>query len=256
MDNAWDCIVVGAGAAGLGAALVLGRARQRTLVVDPGGQSNRVAHRIGGLLGHDARPPAEFYAAGRDELAAYPTVELRSGRSWAASAKTAASCSSSPTARARRGGAFCSPRVWDYRFPDLPGSWSGGTAPCSTARSATAGRPATSRSECSTGAPRGAPGAAAARLERRRDAARWATSPQNPRPGGRPRPRASSLAASGERPGDRLSLAKAVARADAHANLAAPGEQRRTQAHLTAIRAAVDRLPLALPARGDVDDDP
>ncbi len=79
MDTNWDCIVVGAGAAGLSAALVLGRARQRTLVVDAGGQSNSAAEGIGGLLGHDGRPPAELYAAGRDELAAYPTVELRSG---------------------------------------------------------------------------------------------------------------------------------------------------------------------------------
>jgi len=70
---------VGAGAAGLSAALVLGRARQRTLVIDAGDQSNRAADGIGGLLGHDGRPPAEFYAAGRDELAAYPTVQLRSG---------------------------------------------------------------------------------------------------------------------------------------------------------------------------------
>ena len=58
---------------------MLGRARQRTLVIDAGGQSNRAAHGIGGLLGSDGRPPAEFYAAGRDELAAYPTVRLRSG---------------------------------------------------------------------------------------------------------------------------------------------------------------------------------
>jgi thioredoxin reductase len=74
----WDCIVVGGGAAGLSAALVLGRARRRTLVVDAGGQSNRPAHGIGGLLGHDGRPPAELYAAGRTELSAYPSVDLRS----------------------------------------------------------------------------------------------------------------------------------------------------------------------------------
>ncbi len=79
MDKLWDCIVVGAGAAGLSAALVLGRARQRTLVVDAGGQSNSSADGIGGLLGQDGRPPAAFYAAGREELAAYPTVERRSG---------------------------------------------------------------------------------------------------------------------------------------------------------------------------------
>jgi thioredoxin reductase len=75
----WDCIVVGGGAAGLSAALVLGRARQRTLVVDAGEQSNRPAHGIGGLLGQDGRPPDAFYAAGREELATYPSVELRSG---------------------------------------------------------------------------------------------------------------------------------------------------------------------------------
>jgi thioredoxin reductase len=79
VDATWDCIVVGAGAAGLSAGLVLGRARQRTLVVDAGGQSNRDADGIGGLLGHDGRPPAELYAAGRHELAAYPTVQVRSG---------------------------------------------------------------------------------------------------------------------------------------------------------------------------------
>jgi thioredoxin reductase len=79
MDTTWDCIVVGGGAAGLSAALVLGRARRRTLVVDAGSQSNRTAHGIGGLLAQDGRPPAAFYAAARDELGAYPTVELRSG---------------------------------------------------------------------------------------------------------------------------------------------------------------------------------
>ena len=64
MDNVWDCVVVGGGAAGLSGALVLGRARRATLVVDAGEQSNLAAHGIGGLLGHDGRPPAELYAEG------------------------------------------------------------------------------------------------------------------------------------------------------------------------------------------------
>ncbi|HEU4841379.1 MAG TPA: NAD(P)/FAD-dependent oxidoreductase [Ilumatobacteraceae bacterium] len=79
MDRPWDCIVIGGGAAGLSAALVLGRARRRTLVVDDGRQSNLAAHGIGGLLGHDGRPPAELYAAARAELAGYPSVELVTG---------------------------------------------------------------------------------------------------------------------------------------------------------------------------------
>lgn len=79
MTDRWDCVVVGGGAAGLSAALVLGRARRRTLVVDDGRQSNLAAHGIGGLLGHDGRAPAELYETGRQELLAYPSVEVRSG---------------------------------------------------------------------------------------------------------------------------------------------------------------------------------
>jgi thioredoxin reductase len=79
MDNMWDCVIVGGGAAGLSAGLVLGRARRRALLVDAGEQSNLAADGIGGLLGHDGRPPAQFYAAGRRELAAYPSVEYRTG---------------------------------------------------------------------------------------------------------------------------------------------------------------------------------
>lgn len=80
MDSDWECAVVGGGAAGLSAALLLGRARRRTLVIDAGQQSNQVARGIGGLLGHDRRPPAELYEAGRRELSAYPTVESREGQ--------------------------------------------------------------------------------------------------------------------------------------------------------------------------------
>jgi thioredoxin reductase len=79
MNNEWDCVIVGGGAAGLSAALVLGRARRRTLVVDAGEPSNAVSHRIGGLLGYDGRPPTELYSAGRAELRKYPQVQLRAG---------------------------------------------------------------------------------------------------------------------------------------------------------------------------------
>jgi thioredoxin reductase len=79
MDMVWDCIVVGGGAAGLSAGLVLGRARRRTLVVDAGRQSNLASHGIGGLLGHDGQRPTELYEAGRRELTAYPTVGLYAG---------------------------------------------------------------------------------------------------------------------------------------------------------------------------------
>ena len=74
----WDCVVVGGGAAGLSAALVLGRGRRRTLLVDTGEQSNLPDSGVGGMLGHEGRPPAELYEAGRHDLDELPTVEVRS----------------------------------------------------------------------------------------------------------------------------------------------------------------------------------
>jgi len=86
MDSTWDVIVVGGGAAGLQAAQMLGRARRRTLLVDAGGQSNRAADAVHGVLGHDGRPAADLYALGRRELAAYGTVVVRDGTVTAARA--------------------------------------------------------------------------------------------------------------------------------------------------------------------------
>lgn len=76
-DATWDCIIVGGGAAGLSAALGLGRARRRVLLFDAGGQSNLRADHIGGVLGQDGRPAPDFYARGHEELARYPSVEVR-----------------------------------------------------------------------------------------------------------------------------------------------------------------------------------
>jgi thioredoxin reductase len=67
----WDCIIVGAGPAGLNAALVLGRARWRVLVLDDGSPRNYATHEMHGVLGHDGLDPAELRARGRAELAGY-----------------------------------------------------------------------------------------------------------------------------------------------------------------------------------------
>jgi thioredoxin reductase len=79
MRSTVECVVVGGGAAGLSAALVLGRARRETFVVDNGRQSNLPADGIGGLLGHNGRAPAEFYELARAEVAVHPSVTLRVG---------------------------------------------------------------------------------------------------------------------------------------------------------------------------------
>jgi thioredoxin reductase len=70
-SSTWDCIIVGAGPAGLNAALVLGRARRRVLVLDSGAPRNYATHEMHGVLGHDGLDPAELRARGRAELARY-----------------------------------------------------------------------------------------------------------------------------------------------------------------------------------------
>ncbi|MFJ9717548.1 NAD(P)/FAD-dependent oxidoreductase [Streptomyces sp. NPDC101213] len=73
--DAYEVVVVGGGAAGLSAALVLGRARRRTLVVDAGEPRNAPAAHMQGYLSRDGMSPAEFLATGREEIARYG-VEL------------------------------------------------------------------------------------------------------------------------------------------------------------------------------------
>ncbi|MFI6033628.1 NAD(P)/FAD-dependent oxidoreductase [Streptomyces sp. NPDC051315] len=75
VSDGYEVIVIGGGAAGLSAALVLGRARRRTLVVDAGEPRNAPAAHMQGYLSRDGMPPAEFLAVGREEIARYG-VEL------------------------------------------------------------------------------------------------------------------------------------------------------------------------------------
>ncbi|NML50633.1 NAD(P)/FAD-dependent oxidoreductase [Streptomyces sp. R302] len=77
-DNRYEVVVVGGGAAGLSAALILGRSRRRTLVVDAGEPRNAPSAHMQGYLSRDGMSPAEFLAAGRRELGAYG-VEVRPG---------------------------------------------------------------------------------------------------------------------------------------------------------------------------------
>jgi thioredoxin reductase len=72
-----DAVVVGGGPAGLSAALVLGRARRRVLVLDTGRPANMKSGAIGGLLGQSGVAPVDLRRAGREQLADLPTVEVR-----------------------------------------------------------------------------------------------------------------------------------------------------------------------------------
>ena len=67
----YDVLVVGGGAAGLSAALVLGRARRRVAVVDAGSPRNAPAAHMQGFLSRDGMPPAYLLEAGRAEVHRY-----------------------------------------------------------------------------------------------------------------------------------------------------------------------------------------
>ena len=73
-----DVVIIGGGPAGLSAALVLGRARRRVLVVDAERPANAVSRSIGGLLAW-SKSPAALRRAGRRQLRALDNVAIAHG---------------------------------------------------------------------------------------------------------------------------------------------------------------------------------
>jgi thioredoxin reductase len=67
----YDVAVIGGGAAGLSAALVLTRAGRKVLVVDAGEPRNAPATHMHGYLSRDGIPPAELLGTGRNEVKRY-----------------------------------------------------------------------------------------------------------------------------------------------------------------------------------------
>ena len=76
-ESIFDVVIVGAGPAGLSAALVLGRARRRVLVCDAGQPRNASSHGLHCYLTSDGIEPGEFLRLGREDLSPYDTVQLR-----------------------------------------------------------------------------------------------------------------------------------------------------------------------------------
>ena len=75
----YDCIIVGAGPAGLSGALMLGRCRRRVLVCDAGEPRNGQSAGLHGYLTRDGVKPDEFLRLARQDIARYPTVEFHGG---------------------------------------------------------------------------------------------------------------------------------------------------------------------------------
>jgi len=77
VSTTYDVVIVGAGPAGLSAALILGRSRRAVLVCDNGKPRNAASHALHGFLTRDGIHPREFISTGRKELERYTTVQLR-----------------------------------------------------------------------------------------------------------------------------------------------------------------------------------
>ena len=75
----YDIAIVGGSNAGLSAALILGRARRKVLVIDAGEPRNAPAAHAYGMFTRNGAPPAELRRLGREQLEPYDVafVEAR-----------------------------------------------------------------------------------------------------------------------------------------------------------------------------------
>ncbi|MEE4812365.1 NAD(P)/FAD-dependent oxidoreductase [Pseudomonas alliivorans] len=128
-----DVIIIGGSFAGLAAALQLGRARRKVIVLDTGLPRNRFAGHSHGLLGHDHKPPLDILAKARDQLVRYPTVKLVVARAEEVSGAIDDFCvltDDNESLRARR--LILSYGVAD-QMPNVPGfaeNWGTSIVPC------------------------------------------------------------------------------------------------------------------------------
>ncbi|WP_201986657.1 NAD(P)/FAD-dependent oxidoreductase [Hymenobacter rubidus] len=77
MECTYDVLIIGAGSAGLAAALTLGRCLRRVLLADGGPPRNEASPGVHGFLTRDGIRPAELLRLGHEQLRPYKTVEVQ-----------------------------------------------------------------------------------------------------------------------------------------------------------------------------------
>lgn len=73
----FDVAIIGGSYAGLSAAMTLGRARRKVVIIDSGKPCNRQTPHSHNLITHDGKTPAEISELAREQVLAYPTVHMR-----------------------------------------------------------------------------------------------------------------------------------------------------------------------------------
>ncbi|MCB5910447.1 NAD(P)/FAD-dependent oxidoreductase [Streptomyces sp. SF28] len=116
-DAVYDVVVVGGGAGGLSAALVLARARRRVAVIDAGAPRNAPSAHMHGFLSRDGIPPGSLLEVGRAEVAGYG-VEVIDGQVEAVEPGFRVQLAGGPVLGARR--IVLAAGLRD-ELPDIPG---------------------------------------------------------------------------------------------------------------------------------------
>lgn len=133
MVEKYDAVVVGAGAAGLSAALMLGRSKRDVLVLDGGPPRNTPSEHSHGFFTRDGAEPGDLVRLGKRDLEAYPGVEVREGIAVGASGSDGdfeMSLDGGESVRARK--VLIASGVVD-EMPDIPGfaeAWGRGVFHC------------------------------------------------------------------------------------------------------------------------------
>ena len=78
-NERFDVIIVGGSYSGLSAAMALGRALRKVLIIDGGKPANRFTPHSHNFITHDGRSPGEIAALARQQVNKYPTVKQVNG---------------------------------------------------------------------------------------------------------------------------------------------------------------------------------
>jgi thioredoxin reductase len=90
MTTPYETVIIGAGPAGLSAALVLGRCRRRVLLIDSGRYRNERSTALHCFMGCDGIAPAALLERSRTQLTRYDTVTYVRGRAIGVSGEAGA----------------------------------------------------------------------------------------------------------------------------------------------------------------------
>lgn len=79
VENQYDVIIVGGSYSGLSAAMALGRALRKVLIIDAGKRCNETAPHAHNFITHDGKPPLQIVTEARDQVKKYDTIHFYEG---------------------------------------------------------------------------------------------------------------------------------------------------------------------------------